>query len=114
MSSVVAKQTGYPLPQQDLSLKSRRKPLKIPLLIVTSVLLIGILFLSYIHLLNKATSLSYKAYNAALSLDRLEEEIQEYELQALKLHSLDYIEEAAIDHLGMVTPDTALLTSLIK
>ncbi|MDD2555429.1 MAG: hypothetical protein PHX16_07905 [Syntrophaceticus sp.] len=114
MSSVVAKQTGYPLPQRDLSLKSRRRPLKIPLLIVTGVLLIGILFLSYIHLLNKATSLSYKTHNAALSLDQLEREIQEYELKALELHSLEYIEGTAIDKLEMITPDTALLTSLAK
>jgi hypothetical protein len=72
MSSVTAKQTGYPLPQRNLSLKTRRQSLKIPLLIATAVLLMGVLFLSYIHLLNKATALNYRTHNAARSLDQLE------------------------------------------
>lgn len=117
MDSVVVKgnaQPGYPLPQRDLSLKSRRRHLKIPLLIVTAVLLMGILFLSYIHLLDKATSLNYKTHNAALSLDQLEREIKEYELEALKLRSLERIEETSIKKLEMVPPESVLLESVTQ
>jgi cell division protein FtsL len=114
MSSVTAKQTGYPLPQRNLSLKTRRQSLKISLLIATAVLLMGVLFLSYIHLLNKATALNYRTHNAARSLDQLEREVKEYELEAFKLRSLERIEETSIKKLGMVPPKSVLLESVIE
>lgn len=80
----------------------------------TAVLLMGVLFLSYIHLLNKATALNYRTHNAARSLDQLEREVKEYELEAFKLRSLERIEETSIKKLGMVPPKSVLLESVIE
>ncbi|MDD4262739.1 MAG: cell division protein FtsL, partial [Syntrophaceticus schinkii] len=120
LNSVIAKQEnyysvvlGHPLPQQKFQLKTRRRSLKIPVMITTVVLLLAFLLLTYIYLHNAATVLSYKVDKSAQTLDVLQRENKSYELEALKLRSLDRVEDTARNKLGMSEPDSVFLDNII-
>jgi cell division protein FtsL len=120
LNSVIAKQEnyysvvlGHPLPQQKFQLKTRRRSLKIPVMITTVVLLLAFLLLTYIYLHNTATVLSYKVDKSAQTLDVLQRENKSYELEALKLRSLDRVEDTARNKLGMSEPDSVFLDNII-
>jgi cell division protein FtsL len=120
LNSVIAKQEnyysvvlGHPLPQQKFQLKTRRRSLKIPVMITTVVLLLAFLLLTYIYLHNTATVLSYQVDKSAQTLDVLQRENKSYELEALKLRSLDRVEDTARNKLGMSEPDSVFLDNII-
>ncbi|MDD4675881.1 MAG: cell division protein FtsL [Syntrophaceticus schinkii] len=120
LNSVIVKQEcnnsvilGHPLPQQIFRLKTKRRSLKIPVMITTAVLLLLFLLLTYIYLHNTATVLSYKVDKSAQSLGVLQRENKSYELEALKLRSLDRVEDTARNKLGMCEPDSVFLDNII-
>lgn len=121
LDSIVTKQDyykgavlGYPLPQQKFWLTKRRFSLKIPLIIITAILLLAFLLLTYIYLENTATALSYEVNKSAQSLNLLQSENKSYELEVLELRSLDRIEETARHKLGMSEPDSFILETVTK
>lgn len=104
---------GHPLPQQIFRLKTKRRSLKIPVMITTAVLLLLFLLLTYIYLHNTATVLSYQVDKSAQSIGVLQRENKSYELEALKLRSLDRVEDTARNKLGMCEPDSVFLDNII-
>ncbi len=84
---------------------------KTHIIIVSSILLLALLLLSFIHLQNTATALSYQVQKSAAAIEELKRENTTYELQILKLTSPDRIEYLAREKLGMIEPNAVLLES---
>jgi len=70
---------------------------------------LGLILLAFIHLQNTAITLSYQVKQSAAFIEELKRENKAYELQMLKLKSLDRIEYVAREKLGMIEPEEVLL-----